>query len=147
MQIVFYFERSFIMSLQMKIKAELEKTTTSKKYSGVYAMGDAPICVRGLIKALERFDLDDMIEGVKPRNGGERLAVVLALFLHEYLPDGVDVKELAAVMRTVDGVRKPTLEGRGGADWSDIAINELIAKYLAPSEPTTTTTTKKGKKK
>lgn len=136
------------MALKMKIKETLDKVATTKKYAGVYAMGDAPIAVRGLIKALDRFDLDDMIEGIKPRNGGERLAVVLALFLKEYIPQGVDVKELAQVFRTIDGVRKPTLEGRGGANWEDIAINELIANYLAPSTETTTdTTTKKGKKK
>lgn len=136
--------------LTMKIKENIEKVATSKKYAGVYAMGDAPIAVRGLIKALERFDLDGMIPNVNPRNGGERLAVVLALFLHEYLPQGVNVKELSAVMRTIDGVRKPTLEGRGGANWEDIAINELIAKYLEPNEtavPAETTTTKKGKGK
>lgn len=130
----------------MKIKETLDKVATTKKYAGVYAMGDAPIAVRGLIKALERFDLDDMIEGVKPRNGGERLAVVLALFLKEYIPNGVDVKDLAKVFRTIDGKRTETLEGRGGANWNDIAINELIAKYLAPST-TETTEPKKSKKK
>ena len=132
------------MALKMKIKETLDKVATTKKYAGVYAMGDAPIAVRGLIKALERFDLDDMIEGVKPRNGGERLAVVLALFLKEYIPNGVDVKDLAKVFRTIDGKRTETLEGRGGASWNDIAINEIIAKYLAPS---TETTEKKSKKK
>lgn len=135
------------MALTMKIKEVTEKVATAKKYAGVYAMGDAPIAVRGLIKALDRFDLDDMIEGVKPRNGGERLAVVLALFLKEYIPNGVDVKDLAKVFRTIDGKRTETLEGRGGANWEDIAINEIIANYLAPSTETTTTTTKKGKKK
>lgn len=131
------------MALKMKIKETLDKVATTKKYAGVYAMGDAPIAVRGLIKALDRFDLDGMIEGVNPRNGGERLAVVLALFLKEYIPQGVDVKELAQVFRTIDGKRTPTLEGRGGANWEDIAINELIANYLAPS--TTNAETKKGK--
>lgn len=136
------------MALKMKIKTELEKVATTKKYAGVYAMGDAPIAVRGLIKALDRFDLDNMIEGVCPRNGGERLAVVLALFLKEYIPQGVDVKDLCKVFRTIDGKRTETLEGRGGANWGDIAINELIAKYLAPSTTETTTeSTKKGKKK
>lgn len=136
------------MALTMKIKEMLDKAPTTKKYAGVYAMGDAPIAVRGLIKALDRFDLDNMIEGVCPRNGGERLAVVLALFLKEYIPNGVDVKDLAKVFRTIDGKRTETLEGRGGANWDDIAINELIAKYLAPNTETTTdTTTKKGKKK
>ena len=132
----------------MKIKKELDKVVSTKKYSGVYAMGDAPICVRGLIKALDRFDLDNMIEGVCPRNGGERLAVVLALFLKEYIPQGVDVKDLAKVFRTIDGKRIETLEGRGGASWNDIAINEIISQYLAPAEtPAETTTTKKNKKK
>jgi hypothetical protein len=133
------------MALKMKIKETLDKVATTKKYSGVYAMGDAPIAVRGLIKALERFDLDNMIEGICPRNGGERLAVVLALFLKEYIPQGVDVKDLAKVFRTIDGKRTETLEGRGGANWDDIAMNEIISQYLAPSadnaEP------KKGKKK
>jgi len=132
------------MALKMKIKETLDKVATTKKYAGVYAMGDAPIAVRGLIKALERFDLDNQIEGVCPRNGGERLAVILALFLKEYIPNGVDVKDLAKVFRTIDGKRTETLEGRGGANWDDIAINELIANYLAPS---TDTTEKKSKKK
>lgn len=136
------------MALTMKIKENIEKVATTKKYAGVYAMGDAPIAVRGLIKALDRFDLDNMIEGVCPRNGGERLAVVLALFLKEYIPQGVDVKELAQVFRTIDGKRTPTLEGRGGANWDDIAINEIISQYLAPSEPTKTEPKKsKGNKK
>lgn len=133
------------MALKMKIKENIEKVATAKKYAGVYAMGDAPIAVRGLIKALERFDLDDMIEGVKPRNGGERLAVVLALFLKEYIPNGVDVKDLAKVFRTIEGKRTETLEGRGGANWDDIPINEIISQYLAPTD--TTTEPKKGKKK
>lgn len=136
------------MALTMKIKEVTEKVATTKKYAGVYAMGDAPIAVRGLIKALERFDLDDMIEGIKPRNGGERLAVVLALFLKEYIPNGVDVKDLAKVFRTIDGKRTETLEGRGGANWDDIAINEIISQYLAPSEPSETEPKKgKGNKK
>lgn len=133
------------MALEMKIKAMTEKTATTKKYAGVYAMGDAPIAVRGLIKALDRFDLDNMIEGVCPRNGGERLAVVLALFLKEYIPQGVDVKDLAKVFRTIDGKRTETLEGRGGASWNDIAINEIISQYLAPSADTPAD--KKSKKK
>ena len=136
------------MALKMKIKETLDKAPTTKKYAGVYAMGDAPIAVRGLVKALERFDLDGMIEGINPRNGGERLAVVLALFLKEYIPNGIDLKSLCKVFRTIDGKRTETLEGRGGANWNDIAINELIAKYLAPSTAETAAeTTKKGKKK
>lgn len=131
------------MALKLEIKKEL-KATTTKKYCGVYAMGDAPIVVRGLIKALEMFDLDGQIEGVNPRNGGERLAVVLALFLKEVNPNGIDVKELSKVMRTLEGARVPSLEGRGGATWEELAINEIVANFVAP---TSTDTTKKNKKK
>jgi len=131
------------------MKIELKKETTivnsAKKYSGVYAMGDAPIVVRGLIKVLDLLDLDGQIEGVNPRNSGEKLAVILAVALKEIIPNGVDVKELASVMRTIDGERKKGLWGRGEANWDDLALNEMVSQYLAPSD--STTTTKKNKKK
>ena len=126
------------------MKKETAIVNATKKYSGVYAMGDAPIVVRGLIKVLDLLDLDGQIEGVNPRNGGEKLAVILAVALKEIIPQGVDVKELASVMRTIDGERVKGLWGRGEAQWDDLAINEMIANYLAPI---TTATDKKSKKK
>jgi len=126
------------------MKKENAVTTTTKKYSGVYAMGDAPIVVRGLIKVLDLLDLDGQIQGINPRNSGEKLAVILAVALKEIIPQGVDVKELASVMRTIDGERKKGLWGRGEAQWEDLALNEKVSQYLAPSD---STTTKKNKKK
>lgn len=127
------------------MKKENAVVNSAKKYSGVYAMGDAPIVVRGLIKVLDLLDLDGQIQGVNPRNSGEKLAVILAVALKEIIPQGVDVKELASVMRTIDGERKKGLWGRGEAQWEDLAINEMVSQYLAPSA--TTTEPKKSKKK
>jgi hypothetical protein len=118
--------------LKISVKSADEvKVANAKKYSGVYAMGDAPIVVRGLVKALERLDLDGIIEGVNPRNGGERLAVILAVGLKE-LTGGldIDVKDLAKVARTIDGVRQMTLLGRGDAHWDDIGINQAVANFM-----------------
>ena len=133
--------------LKINVKSADEvKVANTKKYLGVYAMGDAPIVVRGLVKALERLDLDGLIEGVTPRNGGERLAVILAVGLKE-LTAGmeIDAKELSKVARTIDGERQLTLLGRGDANWDDIAINQKVANFLKAT-PTNNTTTKKGKK-
>lgn len=130
--------------LKINVKSADEvKAVNTKKYLGVYAMGDAPIVVRGLVKALERLDLDNLIEGVTPRNGGERLAVILAVGLKE-LTGGmeIDAKELSKVARTINGERQLTLLGRGDATWEDISINQRVADFLKA----TPTTTKKGKK-
>lgn len=132
--------------LKINVKSETEvKAVNAKKYLGVYAMGDAPIVVRGLVKALERLDLDNLIDGVTPRNGGERLAVILAIGLKE-LTGGmeIDAKELSKVARTIDGERQLTLLGRGDANWDDITINQKVADFLKATP--STTTTKKGKK-
>lgn len=132
--------------LKINVKSADEvKAVNTKKYLGVYAMGDAPIVVRGLVKALERLDLDNIIDGVTPRNGGERLAVILAVGLKE-LTGGmeIDAKELSKVVRTIDGERQLTLLGRGDATWEDITINQRIADFLKASP--NTTTTKKSKK-
>lgn len=131
--------------MKIEMKKETAVISTAKKYSGVYAMGDAPIVVRGLIKVLDLLDLDGQIEGVNPRNSGEKLAVILAVALKEIIPQGVDVKELASVMRTIDGERKKGLWGRGEAQWEDITLNEMISQYLAPSADNAET--KKSKKK
>lgn len=131
--------------MKIEMKKETAVTNTTKKYSGVYAMGDAPIVVRGLIKVLDLLDLDGQIKGVNPRNSGEKLAVILAVALKEIIPQGVDVKELASVMRTIDGERKKGLWGRGEAQWEDITLNEMVSQYLAPSAETTEP--KKSKKK
>lgn len=132
-----------MLKINVKSAEEVKAINNAKKYLGVYAMGDAPIVVRGLIKALERLDLDGLIEGVTPRNGGERLAVILAVGLKE-LTGGleIDVKELAKVARTIDGERQLTLLGRGDATWDDITINQKVADFLKA----TPTTTKKSKK-
>lgn len=131
--------------MKIEMKKETAVTTTTKKYSGVYAMGDAPIVVRGLIKVLDLLDLDGQIKGVNPRNSGEKLAVILAVALKEIIPNGVDVKDLASVMRTIDGERKKGLWGRGEAQWEDITLNEMVSQYLAPSADNAET--KKNKKK
>lgn len=132
--------------LKINVKSADVKVDSAKKYLGVYAMGDAPIVVRGLVKALERLDLDNLIEGVTPRNGGERLAVILALSLKELTGGSIeiDAKELSQVARTINGERQLTLLGRGEAHWDDIAINERIANFLKATPATTST--KKGKK-
>lgn len=133
--------------LKINVKSESEvKVANTKKYLGVYAMGDAPIVVRGLIKALERLDLDGLIEGVNPRNGGERLAVILAVGLKELTAGGmeIDARELSKVARTIDGERQLTLLGRGDANWDDITINQKVADFLKATPATTST--KKGKK-
>ena len=132
--------------LKINVKsAEDVKVANAKKYLGVYAMGDAPIVVRGLIKALERLDLDGLIEGVTPRNGGERLAVILAVGLKE-LTAGmeIDARELSKVARTVNGERQLTLLGRGDATWDDISINQKVADFL--KSPATVEKPKKSKK-
>lgn len=132
--------------LKINVKsAEDVKVANTKKYLGVYAMGDAPIVVRGLVKALERLDLDGLIEGVTPRNGGERLAVILAVGLKE-LTGGmeIDARELSKVARTIDGERQLTLLGRGDANWDDISINQRVADFLKATP--NTATAKKGKK-
>lgn len=131
--------------MKIGMKKETAIVNATKKYSGVYAMGDAPIVVRGLIKVLDLLDLDGQIEGVNPRNSGEKLAVILAVALKEVIPQGVDVKELASVMRTIDGERKKGLWGRGEAQWEDITLNEMVSQYLAPSADNAET--KKNKKK
>ena len=131
--------------MKIEMKKENAVVSNAKKYSGVYAMGDAPIVVRGLIKVLDLLDLDGQIQGVNPRNSGEKLAVILAVALKEIIPNGVDVKELASVMRTIDGERKKGLWGRGEAQWEDITLNEIVSQYLAPSADNTET--KKSKKK
>lgn len=132
-----------MLKINVKSESEVKAINNSKKYLGVYAMGDAPIVVRGLVKALERLDLDGLIEGVTPRNGGERLAVILAVGLKE-LTGGleIDVKDLAQVARTIDGERQMTLLGRGDANWDDISINQRVADFLKA----TPNTAKKGKK-
>ena len=131
--------------MKIEMKKETAVVNSAKKYSGVYAMGDAPIVVRGLIKVLDLLDLDGQIQGVNPRNSGEKLAVILAVALKEIIPNGVDVKELASVMRTIDGERKKGLWGRGEANWDDLALNEMVSQYLAPTADSTET--KKSKKK
>ena len=130
------------MLSKIGVKANVEKKATEKKYLGVYAMGDAPIVVRGLIKALDRLDLDGVISGVNPRNGGEKLAVMLAVALHDIFTNGIDVKELAKVAKTIDGERKLVLTGRGEAQWEELAINEIISQFLATA---TTAEPKKSK--
>ena len=134
-----------MLKINVKSVEEVKAINNSKKYLGVYAMGDAPIVVRGLVKALERLDLDGLIEGVNPRNGGERLAVILAVGLKE-LTGGmeIDARELSKVARTIDGERQLTLLGRGDATWDDITINQKVADFLKAA--TTNTTTKKSKK-
>lgn len=116
-------------------------TTNAKKYEGVYAMGDAPIVVRGLVKYLLTLDFEGYIEGISPRNGGEVLAVVLASAIKELNGgESVNIKDFATVKRG-DSIG---LYGRGDAMWEDIAINEAIANYLAP---TTAPNAKKSNKK
>lgn len=134
-----------MLKINVKSADEVKAINNSKKYLGVYAMGDAPIVVRGLVKALERLDLDGLIDGVNPRNGGERLAVILAVGLKE-LTGGleIDVKDLAQVARTINGERQMTLLGRGDATWDDITINQRVADFLKVTP--NTATAKKSKK-